>query len=304
MTNLQKFAFIKMPQERHLFFLKKEVSSINILCNGKKVNSKDLSGLKKIRGINPIRIKSKDRFLKRVERELVDKNKVVVMGGDGTISLVVKKVIEANASLGIIPSGRGNDFASFLGIPDDLRKAVEVAKKGELKRVSLGEVGGRYFCNSFGIGFDALVVGLANRYKTGYRLTTAKTMLGFESFPLSVRAILENGETVFIEDDLLMLVFINGETEGGGLRLGKKKDPGESFLTMVAIREIPKPLRPLLFSLFLIPFLKSFPKVERFKIKRATVSTSNNIRKHIDGDVFHGSIKKVNLSRKELTVIT
>jgi len=58
---------------------------------------------------------------------------IVACGGDGTVNEVVNGIMVTDRSvrMGIIPLGRGNDFAWSAGIPDDIEKAVELLSKAE-----------------------------------------------------------------------------------------------------------------------------------------------------------------------------
>ena len=52
---------------------------------------------------------------------------IVVMGGDGTLHEVLNGISDfEKCSLGLIPSGTGNDFAVAAGIPKDVKKAAEI----------------------------------------------------------------------------------------------------------------------------------------------------------------------------------
>jgi len=55
---------------------------------------------------------------------------VVAVGGDGTVGRMAAAVAAAGGVLGIIPAGRGNDFARMLGIPADPARAAAVLLRG------------------------------------------------------------------------------------------------------------------------------------------------------------------------------
>ena len=55
---------------------------------------------------------------------------VVACGGDGTVNEVVNGIVGTDVSLGILPSGRGNDFARSVNIPFSPQKAAMVLLKG------------------------------------------------------------------------------------------------------------------------------------------------------------------------------
>src|SRR5690348_18052591 len=62
---------------------------------------------------------------------------VVAVGGDGTVGRMAGAVAAAGGVLGIIPAGRGNDFARMLGIPADPARAAAVLLRGGYRMVDL-----------------------------------------------------------------------------------------------------------------------------------------------------------------------
>jgi YegS/Rv2252/BmrU family lipid kinase len=82
---------------------------------------------------------------------------IVVGGGDGTISSVVDYFAYKDVVLGILPLGTANSFARSLGIPLDLKGAIDVIVNGKVIDVDLGKVGDDYFSNAVAIGFTATV---------------------------------------------------------------------------------------------------------------------------------------------------
>ncbi|NMB26940.1 MAG: acylglycerol kinase family protein, partial [Tissierellia bacterium] len=54
-------------------------------------------------------------------------NTIVAVGRDGTVNEVAMGILKSgNGTLGIIPSGTGNDLARTLNIPFSPREAIEV----------------------------------------------------------------------------------------------------------------------------------------------------------------------------------
>lgn len=91
---------------------------------------------------------------------------VITHGGDGTVNEVVNGLMQVPAErrpmLAVVPGGHGNVFSRSLGQPTDAlvaaRRIAERARAGVSRRIGLGEVDGRYFTFSAGLGFDARVV--------------------------------------------------------------------------------------------------------------------------------------------------
>jgi diacylglycerol kinase family enzyme len=91
---------------------------------------------------------------------------VIAYGGDGTVNEIVNGLMRAPAErrpmLAVVPGGHGNVFSRALGqSTDPMEVAAGIAKSlsdNTSRRVSLGDVDGRFFTFAAGFGFDARVV--------------------------------------------------------------------------------------------------------------------------------------------------
>jgi YegS/Rv2252/BmrU family lipid kinase len=90
---------------------------------------------------------------------------VVVMSGDGLVGQVGGTLANTGAAFGVLPGGRGNDFARVLGIPTEVEGAVEVLAAGSLRDVDVGEVNGKRFLCIASLGFDSDANRIANEAK-------------------------------------------------------------------------------------------------------------------------------------------
>ena len=89
----------------------------------------------------------------------------VAFGGDGLIGAVAGALRHSDGVLGVLPGGRGNDFARSLSIPVDPVSACAVLTTGSTKRLDLGCVGGRTFIGIASCGFDSVANRIANETK-------------------------------------------------------------------------------------------------------------------------------------------
>jgi diacylglycerol kinase (ATP) len=85
-----------------------------------------------------------------------------VAGGDGTLNEALNGVCEVAHGLeavtfGVVPLGTGNDFATALGIPEDLDAALEVLGADRGRSVDVGVMNGHHFINVSAGGFIAEV---------------------------------------------------------------------------------------------------------------------------------------------------
>ena len=87
------------------------------------------------------------------------------MSGDGLIGQVGGELANTDSALGIIPGGRGNDFARVVGIPDDVEEAAGIVAGGATRQIDVGEANGvRYLCIA-SCGFDSEANRIANEAK-------------------------------------------------------------------------------------------------------------------------------------------
>ena len=84
-------------------------------------------------------------------------DRIVIGGGDGTISSALPELLRLNKPLAVLPLGTANDFARTLGVPADAMEAAEVALSGREHRIDVGRVNGRPFINVASVGLAAKV---------------------------------------------------------------------------------------------------------------------------------------------------
>ena len=82
---------------------------------------------------------------------------VVAVGGDGTVNEVARAIVHSNTALGIIPCGSGNGLARHLRLPLNVRKAIDVINRSEVRQLDYGIINGYHFFCTCGMGFDAFV---------------------------------------------------------------------------------------------------------------------------------------------------
>lgn len=86
----------------------------------------------------------------------------VAYGGDGLVAAVADAVRISGSVMGVLPGGRGNDFARCLGLPLDPVTATEVLAAGAPMAVDMGAVGDRTFLGIATCGLDSEANRIAN----------------------------------------------------------------------------------------------------------------------------------------------
>ena len=118
---------------------------------------------------------------------------VIAAGGDGTINEIIQALAGSETALGVLPSGTVNVWAREMGIPLDDTRAREILVHGQLRRVDLGCVNGRYFLMMVGIGLDGTITEAVEKKPLkrlgilGYFLAATWLGPGYPGFPVTLR---------------------------------------------------------------------------------------------------------------------
>lgn len=141
---------------------------------------------------------------------------VIVGGGDGTLSSVVKYLVGSKSTLGVLPLGTGNQFARDLGINADVETACRVFSEGRVGEVDLGTVGDDYFLNVATVGLttriaEELTVEAKRRFgRFVYALALARALRKVRPFKATLK--MPDGEQTF---ETLQIVIGNGRFHAG-----------------------------------------------------------------------------------------
>jgi diacylglycerol kinase (ATP) len=141
---------------------------------------------------------------------------VIVGGGDGTLSSVVRNFVGSKSRLGVLPLGTGNQFARDLGIETDLDAACQVCISGRVEKVDLGIAGDDYFINVATVGLttriaEELTVELKRRFgRFVYALALARALRRVRPFQATLT--MAEGTQTF---DTLQIVVGNGRFHAG-----------------------------------------------------------------------------------------
>src|SRR4051794_31585901 len=103
--------------------------------------------------VRTVRVTRPKRLASAVDALLdLDLDRLIVGGGDGTLSTVAPRLASRRVALGVLPMGTANDFARSLGIPADVEGAAEVAAGDHTEAVDLARANDAYFLNVASVG--------------------------------------------------------------------------------------------------------------------------------------------------------
>ena len=138
---------------------------------------------------------------------------VVAVGGDGTVNEIARSLVHTNASLGIVPIGSGNGLARHLGIPMNVKKAIQQLNHSEPIFMDYGLVNGRPFFCTCGTGFDAYVsTEFAKGKKRGIMSYIEKIITGYFSYKSQNYYL--KGDGIDLKAKAFVLTFANASQWG------------------------------------------------------------------------------------------
>lgn len=215
---------------------------------------------------------------------------LVVVGGDGIVSVALQSLALGDVPLGIIPAGTGNDHAREFGLPTgDPAAAADIVLDGTAETVDLGRIRGadgtdRWFGTVMAAGFDSLVTDRTNRMRwphgrMRYNLAMVAEVSRLRLLPF--RLTFDGGEELAI--DLTLAAFGNTRSYGGGMRICPGADHSDGLLdvTMVASAS-----RIKLIRLFPTVFKGTHVNLDEVRTARAKVITVEcpGITAYADGE--------------------
>ena len=174
-------------------------------------------------------------------REAVGRGDVVVaVGGDGMLSSVAGAVVEAGGVLGIVPSGRGNDFARMLGLGTDPERVAHTLLEGEAIEVDVIDAGRRVVLGSVYAGVDSLaseIVDRAHRLPASvqYPYAAVRSVMQFSPTRFTIDV---DGEV--LTEDAYTVVVANSAYYGAGMRIAPDASMTDGLLDIVVIRAASK----------------------------------------------------------------
>ncbi|HEX8207889.1 MAG TPA: diacylglycerol kinase family protein [Solirubrobacteraceae bacterium] len=209
----------------------------------------------------------------------------VAFGGDGLAGAVAHGLRDTEGVLGVLPGGRGNDFARKLGIPSDPVGAVEVLAHADPLTVDVGEVDGRTFLGIASYGFDSDCQDLANATKVVrgqlvYVYSALRTLAGWKAERFSFTA--DDGEQRTVKG--YAVAACNSGVFGGGMALAPDASMEDGLLDVVLTLDSSK-----------LNYLRGIPKVfkgthlddpsaELFRARELRVDSERPFRIYADGD--------------------
>lgn len=221
--------------------------------------------------------------------ESVKPDRVVTVGGDGTVKMVAELVQGRSIPLGIIPAGSANGMARELEIPLDIDEALEVAINGRAQPIDLIRINDNEICIHLSdIGLNAMLVKYFEQSKKRGMWGYGKAIFRVLWEKQKMHATIHTDEETY-RRKAYMIVLANARKYGTGANINPEGDVSDGYFEVVVVRK-----------LNVIEILKSIltdrtfhpNRIEVFKTKRAAISTLKRAYFQVDGE-YRGKITQL-----------
>jgi YegS/Rv2252/BmrU family lipid kinase len=162
------------------------------------------------------------------------------MGGDGLLGAIAGELRGTDGVLGVLPGGRGNDFARKLGIGPDAERACDVLAAGRERAIDVADAGGRTYLGIASAGIDSDVQDIANATPVplGEMIYVYSTLRALGGWRHATWQVVIDGEARSFRG--YSVAVANSGVFGGGMYLAPGAELDDGLLDVVLIGECPR----------------------------------------------------------------
>ena len=221
--------------------------------------------------------------------EHLSPDRVIAIGGDGTVSLVAEQLLGTHIAMGILPAGSANGMAKDLQLPSDVEGAIDVILNGEIQKTDVIRINDKEICIHLSdIGINAQIIKYFEEGNIRGKLAYARMLIKALWRRHLLQVIIEmNGEIT--KTDAFMVVLANASKYGTGALINPEGNLHDGKFEVVVVRKIT-----------LSEFLKLFihfrrfdpKKVEVFQTESVVVQTRKKAHFQVDGE-YLGKVNRV-----------
>ncbi|MBM7096307.1 MULTISPECIES: diacylglycerol/lipid kinase family protein [Alteribacter] len=250
-----------------------------------------------------------EELLREIEFQKGDR--VIVIGGDGTVHEVLNALAEKTVPVGIIPAGSGNDFARGLKIPSETGEALHKSLEGNVVSIDAGFLGDRLFITAAGAGFDGEVAKITNRswYKKwfnkinaghlSYLVSVIRVLIGYKPTSVTLKV---DGQS-FTYNRVWLIATANMPFYGGGIMICPDATETDGKLDVCVIHGVNKLKAITVLPKALKGSHVGSKGVTVHKGEKIGVTSNRPMTIQCDGEMTGSTPAQIRLQRKAVMVI-
>ncbi len=247
-------------------------------------------------------------YSKWIEQTASRAERVLIVGGDGSINACLAGLLSTELPFGVLPQGTANNFVRNQALPTELEGVLRVLVDGQVSKVDLASVNGLPFLTVCGLGISAevnrTIPPLLKRVfgPIGYILHALRVFLGFGGFVAEIRS----DEGFVQRARFLQLTICNGKFYGSALTVSPSATLRDGHLDLVASRASARWSLPKIWRVLrrLKRGTDPVPEVLHLRSTRFEVKTHRRLPVDVDGDLKSVSPLVVSLEARKLCILT
>ena len=215
-------------------------------------------------------------------------DRVVAVGGDGTVKLVAQCLLHSKVPIGIIPAGSANGMAKELGISVDVTEALDTVVKGSPKQIHAVVVNDELCIHLSDIGFNAYIIkkfdDLPQRGMKGYARAAWHALWNHHKMDVTIKI---KGEE--IRSEAAMVVIANATMYGTGVKINPEGSLEDDVFEVILVKNYN--VLEILKSRFTnLPFN---PKsIETFRTDKLVIKSKHRAHFQVDGE-YQGKVNTI-----------
>jgi diacylglycerol kinase (ATP) len=233
-------------------------------------------------------------------------DRVIAVGGDGTLKMVADILKETDTLMGLLPAGSANGMARELGIPADPVKAIDIITGEYSKKIHLVKINEELCIHLSDIGFNAFVVkkfedegvrGMWGYIKAAWKVLWSHNRMQID---IAVEPPKENRDSSdkiredikYIRRDAAMVVIANATKYGTGVLINPEGSLDDELFEVIIVKKIS-------FSeIFKMRFTHrpyNPAKTELISTRSLRINSRHHVHFQVDGE-YLGKTKIINAS--------
>ncbi|WP_025143347.1 diacylglycerol/lipid kinase family protein [Pedobacter jeongneungensis] len=218
-------------------------------------------------------------------------DRVVAVGGDGTLKLVAECLLNTETPIGIIPAGSANGMAKELGISTDIEEALALLEEGRLQKIHVVKLNDEICIHLSDLGFNAYLVKkfdtLPERGMWGYAKATWHALWNHRRMEVQLKL---KGET--ITSKAAMVAIANATMYGSGLKINPDGKLDDELFEVILVKDYSY-LEILKIWITKLPFNPK--KIEVFQTAEVKIVSKHQAHFQVDGE-YIGRVNSVEAS--------
>ncbi|WP_336513893.1 diacylglycerol/lipid kinase family protein [Pollutibacter soli] len=163
--------------------------------------------------------------------------RVIAVGGDGTIKMVAESLLHTDILLGIIPAGSANGMARELLIPKDIQESIQATLSENTKTIHVISINNQICIHLSDVGFNAFIVKKFEREnvrgKWGYLRAAWKVFWKHPTMDVSIHV---NDKVV--ERKAAMIVLANATKYGSGAVINPAGQLDDDLFELIILKKL------------------------------------------------------------------